>query len=506
MLGVDWWLDEVSVSGGIGLVIALTLILLLPIVLPKGTRKRVRLPIALLGIHLALLIWRAFVHDEARADNALYVAGLFFLLASITRSGYLIVLHALVMRTLGGEVPRIMRDLVQALLFIAVALITLNAAGVPPSSLLTTSALLTAVIGLSLQDTLGNLFAGLAIQAQRPFTVGDWIGFDEDERHVGRVLEINWRTVRVETLDKFEMTIPNSALARTAIRNYSKPDRVARLRAYVAGPYDKPPERVMPELKRAVLDVSGVLSEPPPSVLISGFDESGVRYEVRYYINEFEHREVIAGLVRERLWYAMQRMGIQIPVPQRLVRMFDYTEERLQHEAEARVEARDRSLRQVDFLRALPKEARLALAENASTRMYAPDELVIRKGDHGTELFIVRSGAVAVEVGERLSRREVARLKEGQFFGEMSLMTGEKRTASVRAVIETELLVIDKSALQGVLEEAPDLAETISRILAERSAELEEAATMSASEKKRTVERETTVLLDRIKRFFSLAP
>lgn len=505
---MDWWLDEISLSGGIGLVIALALILLLPVLLPKGQRHCVRMPIVLLALHVILLIWRGFVHDEARADGALRVASLFFLLASITRSGYLVVLHAIVMRTLGiAEVPRIMRDLVQALLFVGVALMTLNAAGVEPGSLLTTSALLTAVIGLSLQDTLGNLFAGLAIQAQRPFTVGDWIGFDDDETHIGRVIEINWRTVRVETLDKFEMTIPNSAIARTALRNYSRATRVARRRAYVSGPYDKPPERVMPELAQAVRDVTGVLSEPPPSVLIRDFTEVGVKYEVRYYINEFEHREVIAGLVRERLWYAMQRMGIDIPVPQRLVRMFDYTEERLQHEAEARVEQRDESLRRVDFLRALPKEARHVLAENASTRMYAPGELVIRKGDEGSELFIVRSGCVAVEIGAGLSQKEVARLHVGQFFGEMSLMTGAKRTASVRAVEETELLVIDKLALRGVLEDAPDLAETISRILAERSQELEEeAASMSASDKKRTVERETTVLLDRIKRFFSLAP
>ena len=504
---MDWWLDEISLSGGIGLVIALALILLLPIILPKGSRIHVRMPLVLLGIHVVLLIWRALVHDEARADDTLRVASLFFLLASITRSGYLIVLHVIVMRTLGiADVPRIMRDLVQALLFIGVALITLRAAGVEPGSLLTTSALLTAVIGLSLQDTLGNLFAGLAIQAQRPFTVGDWIGFDEDDTHIGRVLEINWRTVQVETLDKLEITIPNSAIARTAVRNYSKPTKIARRRVYVHGPYDKPPERVMPELDKAIRDVSGVLTEPPPSVLIKDFTEAGVRYEVRYYINEFDHREVIAGLVRERLWYAMQRMGIDIPVPQRLVRMFDYTEERLQHEAEARVDALDDSLRRVDFLRVLPKDARHDLAENVSSRMYAPGELVIRKGDQGAELFIVRSGSLAVELGEGLSQREVARLGPGQFFGEMSLMTGETRTASVRAMTETELLVIGKDALQGVLEAEPELAETISRILAERSAELAQAASMSESDKKRTVERETTVLLDRIKRFFSLNP
>ncbi|MEM9069643.1 MAG: mechanosensitive ion channel family protein [Myxococcota bacterium] len=496
------WFEHIGIGGGLGILVALAMIIVLPLVLPAGQRRCIRSPVILLILHGAMVAARALLGGDA---EPLRIAGLFFLLSSMARSGYLILLHAVAMRTLGGDVPRIVRDLIQAVIYVGVVLVTLRSAGVEPGSLLTTSALLTAVIGLSLQDTLGNLFAGLAIQAQRPFRVGDWIQFDEEERHIGRVVELNWRTVKVVTLDLVEMTVPNATLARSALRNYSMPTSLARQRAYVVAPYDSSPERVMPRLESAIGEVPGVLRDPAPSVIIEDFSERGVRYEVRYFIETFEEREVIAGQVRERLWYALQRMGIEIPAPQRHVRMFDLTEERLEHQEEARVHERDEALQSVDFLRALPESARGRLAEAARTGLYAPGELIIRRGEAGTELFIINRGEVTVELGTPEKPKVVARLGAGQFFGEMSLITGERRTASVRAAKESELLMIDKRALQVVLDEAPELAETISRVLAERAQQLADAdVKVSEHDVKRTVEQETTVLLDRIRRFFSL--
>src|SRR5262249_59228050 len=127
-----------------------------------------------------------------------------------------------------GSLPRISLDIVHVLIFVAVLLATLSAAGAEPGSLLTGSAVLTAVIGLSLRDTLGNLFAGVAIQAQRPFEVGDWIQFDDKPAHIGEVVEINWRVTKVITLDAVEIVVPNAPLGQANIVNYSRPRRWAR--------------------------------------------------------------------------------------------------------------------------------------------------------------------------------------------------------------------------------------------------------------------------------------
>lgn len=495
--------ELVTFSSGVGLALAIAMVVLLPLVLPRDERRRVKLPLVFLVLHVALLVLRATVPLEPGTADGLRLTAVFFLLMSLARGVYLLVLHSVLTRYVGGsEVPRIVRDLIQALLYVGVFLATLRAAGVEPTSLLTTSALLTAVIGLSLQDTLGNLFAGLAIQLQHPFRVGDWIVYEATEQNMGKVVEMNWRATKVVTLDELEITVPNATLAKAALRNYSLPVARVRRHVFVEAPYDRPPEQVIPELTDAARTVHGVLGDPPPSVIVSDFTDRGVRYDVRFFISDLDARELVAGQVRERLWYALQRLGIEVPVPQRVVRMFDYTEERLAHERQARVDDRDAALRRVDFLRALPDEARHRLAEGSTSRLYAPDETVIVEGEHGDELFVVRRGEAVVEVGR--ARREVARLGPGQFFGEMSLMTGEQRKATVRTLGETELLVIGKEALARVLQEQPDLAETISRILSERAAALSTKTTSPGEIEAEGSERESRVLLTRIKRFFSL--
>lgn len=498
---MDW--SHITVFGGLGLGITAALWLAIIILLPKGERRRAKTPFIMMALSVATMIVRAFITEGTQPDDVLRVVGVFFLTLSAARSLHLLLLNSVLTRIISGEIPRILQDLIQAIFLIGALLITLRSAGVEPGALFTTSALLTAVVGFALQDTLGNLFAGLAIQAQQPFRVGEWIQWDDAEDRIGRVVEMNWRAVKVVTLEHVEMTVPNATLAKSALRNFSAPTKEARRKVFAYAPYDVSPHRVREALLRCVTDVAGVITSPRPTVIAREFSERGVQYEVRYFIREFERRDLIAGEIQERLWYALSRIGVEIPVPQRTVRMHEVTAQTIEHDAEVRVERREEALRHVDFLDALPTEALHQLAELVDHRLYATSEQIIRQGDHGEELFVVLRGQVRVEIGNDRRKREVSRLGPGQFFGEMSLMTGEARKASVSAVDEVELMVISKQAFQPVLEAAPELAETVSEVLARRAEELthvDPKQTLPGS----TSAPETGVLLDRIKKFFSL--
>jgi len=505
---MDRWIDVlirggVTSFGGVGIAFALLLIVALRILLPAPERKSIRTPVVFLALHVAVVVLRAALSGVTEVQGPLKVAALFLLLGCIAKAGFIFVVDWFLGRRLARPFSKIVRDIILVLVYVGVAIITLRAMGAEVGSLLTTSALLTAVIGLSLQETLGNLFAGLAMQAQRPFEIGDWIQFDQDPAHVGRVTEINWRATKVLTNDQVELIVPNGILAKAPIANFTQPSRVSRRIVNVQAPYEAPAERVQAVLLEAVTGTAGVLEQPPPFVLLVDFADSGIEYWLHYFIDEFERRNHIDSRVRVRIWYAFKRTGISIPFPIRDVRTQD-TVAVGERDQERRMVRRTRLLRRVDFLDLLPEETIAKLAALTEVRLYAQGEEVIRQGEEGDELFIIERGHVAVLLAKDKRRVvEVAQLGSGKFFGEMSLMTGEARSATVRALEECELVVVGHTAFKEVLMAAPELAERISEVLAKRQAQLDERASNPSVVTGQETAR-SGVLLKRIRDFFSL--
>jgi small-conductance mechanosensitive channel/CRP-like cAMP-binding protein len=493
---------SLAAAGSLGILIALGLILAAWLVLPVHERKLVRGPLLLLILHLGFFAGRLLLPPGTEFERALRLMALVLLLASIGRSGFLLVVHAFVARRLKYPLPKIFEDLIQIAIYLGVALITLRAAGMEPGSLLATSALLTAVIGLSLQDTLGNLFAGLAIHVQRPFEVGDWIKFDDHADHVGRVAEINWRATKLITLDEVEVIVPNGVLAKAPIENYTKPTPVARRNIYLVAPYSASPNRVRALLLQAICEVPGVLKNPAPSVVVSEFDERGVRYWIRIFIDDFAQRDVIAANTRERCWYALYRAGLEIPAPQRRIEVSQRSVEQLALESAQRLGERERALSGVNVFRVLPDEARRELARLTETRLYSEGEIIIRQGDQGEDLFIVERGEVGVFLGTGGREIQVAALGPGKFFGEMSLMTGEPRRATVRANTECEVLVVSKRGFLEIVATRQELLNQISEVLAARDDQLD--AHEALVERPAAQTERGRMLLHRIREFFSL--
>lgn len=490
--------------GGVGIGVALLLIIALRILLPKSERRSVRALVWLLLLHVGTVALRLALPAHADAQKPLGVAAFFFLLACLGRGSFLLIVDWLLGKRLVRPLSKIFRDIIQVVVYAAIALLTLRTMGVQPGSLLTTSALLTAVIGLSLQETLGNLFAGLSIQAQRPFEVGDWVQFDADAECIGRVTEINWRATKVLTDDMVEVIVPNGTLAKAPIRNYTQPTSVSRRTAIVQAAYEAPPQRVQDALCEAVRGASGVLETPAPNVILTSFADSGIEYRIRYFIDDFQRRTDIDSRVRARIWYAFQRAGLNIPFPIRDVRTTDAAATAELERAE-RLQERLSALRHVDFLDVLPENLLERLAVGSQMRLYAPDEEIIHQGAAGDELFIVLDGEARVLVAAADQQpAEVARLEPGKFFGEMSLLTGEARSATVRAGARCRLLVVGHEALRPLLRDAPELAERISRVLSKRRRQLDERAESSPSPTDQPKASQDRVLLSRIKQLFSL--
>jgi CRP-like cAMP-binding protein len=266
--------------------------------------------------------------------------------------------------------------------------------------------------------------------------------------------------------------------------------------------YDVQPLRVKETLTKAIAGTPGVVAEPAPWAQTRVFGDNGIEYAVWFYIDDFGAREKIDGLVRDRVWYALDRAKIAIPFPTRTVHMHTVTEETIERSRVRDLEHRDAVLRCVDFLDVLPPEIHRELAERSEVRLYAPEETVVVEGDRSGELFIIDQGEVAVELVREARHIEVARLGAGKFFGEMGLMTGEARTASVRALTACTLLVVGHDAFHDVLAKVPELLEKMTDLLASRQAQLEEAASKRPSLE--PMHDRSKRLISQIKSFFKL--
>lgn len=507
MGGLD---ERIAVGGiltttGIGIAVALSLIATAFFLLPTDQRHRARGPLWLLASHVVLslpkLVWGA----TGWAIQLMGLCATLLLLLSLGNALLLVLMDGVLVRRFERAPPKIFRDIVSGLIYMAAALLTLHAGGVDAASLLTTSALLTAIIGLSLQDTLGNLFAGLSLQGERPFDVGDWIEYGEGNLRAGRVVEINWRATKVHTLEQVELTIPNGQLARASIFNYSRPTPVARRSVYVVVARDVPPGRVQQLIVEAILGVAGVRESPPPSVLTESFEEHGVRYWARFFIEDYSRRFIVDGAVRDRIWYALARAGISPAVPVRFVHVHETGDEVDQRKREAERERNLAALSQVPLLRGVREQDLVVLAQASQALCYTEGEVVVRQGEPGESLFVCLSGELEVRyTPERGPTQSVARLGAGRVFGELSAMTGEPRTATVRAIMHSELLRLDKTAFQRVLADNPPLMELLSQRLTARREELNSLSPKTDPGTAAAATRESEALLERIRGFLGI--
>lgn len=477
MMAIVWPWHDLSVdvqSMIVGCLFGLPALILLQVLLLPAPRRRWILGPALFYV-LALLLLGAgwLVDDDASGlrhglDFTAYLA----LLIGVARCVFALVFYG-VLNWLHQHVPRIFVDIIQTAFYSLALLAVLIAAGVEPQSLVAGSAVLSVVLGFALKDTLGNLFAGIAIQAQQPFEVGDWIQFDATPSHIGRVIEINWRAIKVITLDDVEITVPNGTLGVGSIVNFNKPEKRSRRSLYVHAPYHVPPRIVHGLILNAIADSTGVLREPAPSVVTFAFDERGVQYWVRFFTERMDLRDGIDGAARDCIWYALNRAGIAIPGVQQSVAL---RSPETPPAIEDPTDLREQALRGVPLLADLSDDERRRLAELARTRLYAPHEIVVREGDAGDDMFIVTRGHLSVSrKPSDADRVPVSRLGPGDVFGEMAMMQGATRSATVQALEECELMAINSDTICELLRSSPKLAERVRAMIDERQTRLDDA-------------------------------
>lgn len=416
--------------------------------------------------------------------------------------GYLLVralnffFFALAFRLKRFDAPTLVRNIFTIVAFTIFFLVTFTILfpAVNVGALFTTSAIFGVILGLALQDTLGNFFSGISLQADRPFQVGDVITVGA-QRHTGVVEEISWRAIKIRTFTNHVVLLANSTAAKEPIEVFPRDNLNARVVLFNTL-YSDSPAKTIHVVREAVRETDNVSSKVTPVVRIRNLGDNGVDYEVKYWLEDYAKYNDTDALIRQRIWYAFRRAGLNFAYPTRTL----YLE---RHSAAAVRDGKDGAiverLAAVDLFAPLSVEETGMLAQAAVRHVFAPGEVVIRAGDPGSSMFVVHNGRVQVQVNDNGRPRTVATLNEGDFFGEMALFTGEPRTANVVAVEETEVLEIGHAAMKGVFDNNPDLVESLSFIMAERRQGLTSQADPLA-----TTADTKAGILSSIKRFFRL--
>lgn len=406
----------------------------------------------------------------------------------------------------GPFIPKLARDIVRLALVAAVVLVLAHTVFAQPlDKLLLSSTALLAVIGLALQDVLKNLFAGVSLQSEKTFATGDWLMIDG--LGLAQVQEMTWRATRLRTNEGLEIVEPNATLASDRLIGYGSGRRPVALALRIGLPYDLPPSAAKALLLAAVREAPGIAETPAPEVFLDAYADSAVVYRLRVWTHQVSGASRFQDGVLSRVWYAVERAGTSFPFATRTVHMHDSARESVS-EAES---ARGRSaalLGNLPLFHELPPEALARLAAAARRVHFDDGETLVREGDSGDSLFVLERGHVLVTMsGEELKTTAIplARLGPGDFFGEMSLLTGEPRRATVTAESGCEVLVLERQAVAPVLAADPSLAEALSRSLAERAADAA-AKLEDRRERHRTapVEQNQANLLRKIRSFFSL--
>jgi small-conductance mechanosensitive channel/CRP-like cAMP-binding protein len=355
----------------------------------------------------------------------------------------------------------IFRDLLTVILWSLVVMVVLRTFfKIDVTALLAVPAVLTVVVGFALQETLGNIFSGLTLQISRPFQPGDWVRAADK---VGRVHDVGWRATTIVTRANEWLDIPNAQLAKDLVFNYA--NHAVADEVSIGLGYGEPPNRVRDVILDVLRDVPDVLRHPEPEILAWEFGDCAIRYRVKYWLADYGRSEQIHARVVSGLWYAMRRHGIEIPFP---IRTLVLKQESRVEESEALHEIAS-ELRGVDFLRELDDSEVRILAGAVRVRQFGAGETLMREGDSGDTFYIIRHGVVDVTTnGVDGKQVHIAELTRPAFFGEVALMTGEPRNATIRARTDVEILEMSRHGFTELFKSHPDAAAQMSEIIAAR--------------------------------------
>ncbi len=477
-------------------------VVVLGFILMGTTRRALLFTVQMLVLFLCLVLGSAIAASLHASDISQAFSQLATLVLGMTlirQSG--LTIFRLVVPKLGLHPPRILEELLILLAYVAWILVRLSAGGLDLGSLVASTAVITAVLAFAMQDTLGNILAGLALQLDHSVHIGDWILIEDIN---GQVEQVQWRHTAIRTLFGELVLVPNSQLMKSRVMltgGQSAPRRLRTVRFY--GSMDLSPGLVIAEVQKALksADLPSIDKSSGPECMILDFNHGMVEYALRYWLTNPKVPGSTDSLVRQHIYALFRRKHWRMAAPTQDVHL---GRANLQHQQEP---ARSKQTSSVDIVRSLPLFKPLTddevqqLATGLRVIPYVAGSLITRQHDIGDCLYILLSGKVDVWLEDQGKRHALAVLEPLQIMGETSLLTGEPRSATLTARSDVECYVINQDDFQHTLRNRPELADSFAQLLTDR---LQERTALREKMQQPQAIQHQAAILTRIRNLFGL--
>lgn len=484
------------------LLVALLMLLLIRAAQPT-VQHLLRTTLIFTALFGLLLLSTGIVSWMGNDETALLLDGLATLILGLLaiRLGGLTLFRVL-LPAVRLQPPRILEDILIVIGYLVWGLIRLRYAGLDLGSLVATSAVITGIIAFSMQDTLGNILGGIALQLDDSIHIGDWIKADDVS---GQVVEVHWRHTAVRTRNGEVVVMPNSLLMKSKFSVVSSEDSpLWRRWVYFPVSMDAPPQRVVTAIEKAICDadIPRVSREPAPNCVLMDFKDGVGVYALRYWLTDALYDDPTDSRVRTHVYAALQRQGWR-PVPGTLnVRLTNEDDIRANRELAHELAIRRKNLARIKLFSHLSEEELTHLAESLTFAQFVKGDVMTRQGALAHWLYVLIDGEADVWYeAEGQTRRHLTTLSSGKVFGERGMMTGEPRRATVTARTDAECYRIDKKNFEQIMQARPELAEDFARLMTDQDKEL-----VAVQQEMRSLDHDQhrARLLQSIRRFFRL--
>ncbi len=408
-------------------------------------------------------------------------------------------------------VPRILGEVSLAVALIVYALFRMDAMGVNLTAITVSAGALTAVIGFAAQAMLGNLIGGISLQVDNTCRIGDWV---EVDGVTGEIVSIRWRYTALATVNNVTIVIPNGDLMKNRVTLLGRRGdmRIPWRRPIDFGVgYEWTPGQVLEVVNAALerVEVPFVMAEPKPHCICAGFEGNAIKYVVYYWLSDIKTYLVTDSRLRVHIYAALGRAGMEIPISRSEVFLHSARSAQARRLGEER-ESRGALLHSLELFAPLTEDEAQALATQLIPTPFAPGDIATKQGEPSDSLYILARGEVGIfrdaDPGMPPGRHRLARLSAPAFFGEMGLLTGQARTATVAAETEALCYRLDKRGFETIIRARPELAEAMSKTVAQRQAANDATlASLSAEARAHATGTRANEIVRRIRAFFGLA-